>query len=208
MCPNGYIVTTCSLLLSLATAAWSVDSSAAETWVSEPTARLQHPYIYFRAAAARRGAQLCVGGARLRHTAARAPCGGECLGGWAAVKPASFNMNEAMLILSRFPCFTAAAAAAMLPPAAAAATLLLPTPTNHYRRRPKTILSKACLAYSLLLHTLALASDYTIPTSMKPVWRLLNMNWFSCSIRQSNCRLHKPRTWHFFHLYDSTMERC
>ena len=72
MCPNGYFVTTCSLLLSLATAAWSVDSSAAETWVSEPTARLQHPYIYFRAAAAaRRGAQLCVGGARLRHTAAR-----------------------------------------------------------------------------------------------------------------------------------------
>ena len=82
-------------------------------------------------------------------------------------------MNEAMLILSRFPCFTAAAAAAaaMLPPAAAAAaaTLLLPTPTNHYRRRPKTILSKACLAYSLLLHTLALASDYTLPTSMKLV---------------------------------------
>ena len=53
---------------------------------------------------------------RRRRTAAAhsggAPCGGECLGGWAAVKPASFNMNEAMLILSRFPCFTAAAAIA------------------------------------------------------------------------------------------------
>ena len=72
MCPNGYIVTTCSLLLSLATAAWSVDSSAAETWVSEPTARLQHPYIYFRAAAAvapRRGeARSCASAA---HSGAR-----------------------------------------------------------------------------------------------------------------------------------------
>jgi hypothetical protein len=64
MCPNGYFVTTCSLLLSLATAAWSVDSSAAETWVSEPTARLQHPYIYFRAAAAWRGeARSCASAA-------------------------------------------------------------------------------------------------------------------------------------------------
>ena len=72
MCPNGYFVTTCSLLLSLATAAWSVDSSAAETWVSEPTARLQHPYIYFRAAAAvapRRGeARSCASAA---HSGAR-----------------------------------------------------------------------------------------------------------------------------------------
>ena len=41
-------------------------------------------------------------------TAHRGSGSGECLGGWAAVKPASFNMNEAMLILSRFPCLTIA----------------------------------------------------------------------------------------------------
>ena len=81
---------------------------------------------------------------------------------------------------------------------------LQPPPPHYCYQHPRTTIVDApkrfwvrhALAYSLLLHTLALASDYTLPTSMKLVWRLLNMNWFSCSICQRNCRLHEPRTWH------------
>ena len=87
---------------------------------------------------------------RRRRTAAAhsggAPCGGECLGGWAAVKPASFNMNEAMLILSRFPCFTAAAAAAAI--ATNTHEPLSSTPQNDFEQGMPCLLTAT--AYQLL----------------------------------------------------------
>ena len=169
MWPNGYFVTTRSLLLSLATAAWSVDSSAAETWVSEPTARLQHPYtIYFRAAAV--AARRAV--VRRQRTAAAAHSGGRTVRWWMLGRMGSSkacfiqyersNVDPKSLSLLHYCCCC------------------------YCYQHPRTTIVDApkrfWVRHALLTHCYcipALASDYTIPTSTKLVWRLLNMNWFS-----------------------------
>ena len=76
-------------------------------------------------------------------------------GGWAAVKPASFNMNEAMLILSRFPCLTAGGSAYLA--ATNTHEPLSSTPQNDFEQdgMPPSSLPLACLlltAYRLAYH--------------------------------------------------------
>ena len=162
MCPNGYFVTTCSLLLSLATAAWSVDSSAAETWVSEPTARLQHPYIYFRAAA-RSCASAAHGGGTQRRRTVR----WWMLGRMGSSK-ACFIQYERSNVdpksLSLLHCCCCCCYCYQHP-----RTTIVDAPKRFWAR------------HALLTHCYcipALASDYTIPTSTKLVWRLLKYGFY------------------------------